>query len=99
MSEAGKKLLSDVVTFTKYSRYLPEENRRETWPELVERNARMLVEKYASLEDEINQVYKDFVLTKKILPSMRSLQFGGRPIQLSNNRIFNCSFVQKSTKI
>jgi ribonucleoside-diphosphate reductase alpha chain len=42
---------------------------------------------------EIKSVYKDFVYPKKVLPSMRSMQFGGRPIELANNRMFNCAFI------
>ena len=52
----------------------------------------MHIKKYPNLVDEIETLYNDFVLTKKVLPSMRSMQFGGRPIELSNNRMFNCAF-------
>jgi len=85
------QILSDIVTFTKYAKFVPEIGRRETWGELVERNMAMHINKYPKLKDEIQQVYKNFVLTKKVLPSMRSLQFGGKPIQNSPNRIFNCA--------
>ena len=84
------QILSDIVTFTKYSKFVPEIGRRETWEELVERNMAMHINKYPKLKKEIQEVYKNFVLTKKVLPSMRSLQFGGKPIQNSPNRIFNC---------
>ena len=43
-------------------------------------------------KDEIENAYK-LVYNKKVLPSMRSLQFAGRPIELNNSRIFNCSFL------
>jgi len=87
------QILSDVVTFTKYAKYVPEVGRRETWEELVERNMAMHINKYPKLKKEIQDVYKNFVMTKKVLPSMRSLQFGGKPIQNSPNRIFNCAFM------
>jgi ribonucleoside-diphosphate reductase alpha chain len=48
--------------------------------------------KFSQLKDEIEEAYK-LVYTKKVLPSMRSLQFSGRPIELNNSRIFNCSFL------
>ena len=66
----------------KYAKYLPEFNRRETWEELVTRNKNMHIKRYPTLKDEINKVYK-FVYEKKVLPSMRSLQFGGKPIEIS----------------
>jgi ribonucleoside-diphosphate reductase alpha chain len=76
----------------KYARYNPGQKRRETWEELVTRNKEMHQAKFPQLKDEIEKVYK-MVYTKKILPSMRSLQFAGRPIELNNTRIFNCSFL------
>ena len=87
------QILSDIVTFTKYAKFVPEIGRRETWEELVERNMSMHINKYPKLKKEIQQVYKDFVFPKKVLPSMRSLQFGGKPIQNSPNRIFNCAYM------
>ena len=53
----------------------------------------MHIKKYPALKEEIESVYKDFVIPKKVLPSMRSLQFGGKPIEISPNRIYNCCFV------
>jgi ribonucleoside-diphosphate reductase alpha chain len=76
----------------KYARYNSNQKRRETWEELVTRNKQMHQEKFPQLHDEIENVYK-LVYEKKVLPSMRSLQFSGRPIELNNTRIFNCSFL------
>lgn len=53
----------------------------------------MHIKKYPALEQEIRKVYEDFVVTKKILPSMRSMQFGGKPIEISPNRIYNCAYL------
>ena len=67
--------------------------RRETWLELCERNMNMHIKKHPALMRDIKYVYDNFVLTKKILPSMRSLQFGGKAIELNNSRIYNCAFL------
>lgn len=90
--ENSQKILSDVVIFNKYAKFIPELNRRETWEELCERNMVMHIRKFSTLKEEIKRVYKDYVMTKKVLPSMRSMQFAGRPIELNNSRIFNCSY-------
>lgn len=90
--ELSQQILSDLVTFNKYARFIPEINRRETWEEICQRNAAMHIRKYPQLREEIKQVYKDFVIPKKVLPSMRSMQFAGAPIEISNVRIFNCSY-------
>ena len=88
----SNKILSDITIHMKYAKYLPEFNRRETWEELVTRNKNMHIKRYPTLKDEINKVYK-FVYEKKVLPSMRSLQFGGKPIEISPNRVYNCAYL------
>jgi ribonucleoside-triphosphate reductase len=44
------------------------------------------------VEVEIRKAYS-YVFTKQILPSMRSLQFAGKPIEISPNRLYNCSYL------
>jgi ribonucleoside-diphosphate reductase alpha chain len=76
----------------KYAKYIPELNRRESWHELVTRNMNMHIKKYPKLEDQIKENYK-LVYDKKVLPSMRSLQFSGKPIEISPNRVYNCAYL------
>jgi ribonucleoside-diphosphate reductase alpha chain len=90
--ELSNKILSDITVYMKYAKFLPEKNRRETWEELVTRNKEMHQKKYPNIKDEIEEVYK-LVYDKKILPSMRSLQFGGKPIEISPNRVYNCAYL------
>lgn len=85
-------ILSQITTYMKYARYEPELHRRELWHEIVERNKKMHLKKYPDLKEEIEIVYNNYVLPKKILPSMRSMQFGGRPIELDPNRLYNCAY-------
>ena len=85
-------ILSDITVHMKYAKYIPELNRRETWTELVDRNVAMHKKKYPNLIDQIDEAYK-FVYNKKVLPSMRSLQFAGKPIEISPNRLYNCSYL------
>jgi len=90
--DVSNKILSDITVYMKYAKYNDELQRRETWDELVTRNKEMHKRKYPALQDEIEATYK-YVYDKKILPSMRSLQFGGRPIEISPNRIYNCAYL------
>jgi hypothetical protein len=85
------KILSDITTYNKYAKYIPELYRRETWEETVLRTISMHVNKYPNLESEI---YENFshTLNKEVLPSMRMLQFAGLPIEINNARGYNCSF-------
>ena len=93
-TEAAKaaSILSDITVFMKYAKYNETLGRRETWDEIVTRNKEMHQKKYPELKLEIERVYK-LVYDKKILPSMRSLQFGGKPIEISPNRVYNCAFI------
>ena len=93
--ETSNKILSDITVFSKYAKYIPTLQRRETWDELVTRNMNMHQRKYPHMVEEIASAYK-FVYDKKVLPSMRSLQFGGAPIELAPNRIFNCAYLPVS---
>ena len=90
--EVSNQILSDITVHMKYARYLEDKQRRENWNELVTRNMEMHIKKYPQLRDEIIETYK-MVFDKKVLPSMRSMQFGGKPIEVSPNRIFNCAFM------
>ena len=90
--ELSNKILSDITVYMKYAKYLPEKNRRETWEELVTRNKNMHIKKYPDLTSEIEKAYEK-VYQKKVLPSMRSLQFGGKPIEISPNRVYNCAYL------
>lgn len=87
-----KQALADITVFNKYAKFVPDLNRRENWTEICLRNAEMHKVKYPHMSKQIDDVYNQFVVTKRVLPSMRSLQFGGRPVLMSENRIFNCAF-------
>ena len=87
------EILSNVTVFMKYSKFQKVLNRRETWEEICYRNRNMHLDKYPDLTTEILNVYNNFIVPKKILPSMRSMQFAGKPIELSPNRVYNCGFL------
>jgi len=88
-----KQALSDITVFNKYAKFNASLNRRENWTEIVDRNLEMHKVKYPKIAEKISEIYNQFVHTKKVLPSMRSLQFGGKPILMAHNRIFNCAYM------
>ena len=92
MLTTESQILSEITTHLKYAKYVPDKNRRETWDELVTRNKEMHLKKFPLLAEEIEAAYK-YVYDKKVLPSMRSMQFAGKPIEINNARIFNCSYL------
>jgi hypothetical protein len=86
------KELQNYTFISKYARWLPEEKRRETWREAVDRVRGMMLDKYADcdISDEINWAY-DMMYEKKVLGSQRNLQFGGDAVLKKMTRSFNCS--------
>jgi ribonucleoside-diphosphate reductase alpha chain len=89
--DISNRILSDITVYMKYAKYIPELKRRETWQELVTRNMEMHIKKFPQLEKEIRENYM-YVYKKQVLPSMRSMQFAGKPIEISPNRIYNCAY-------
>ncbi|MBT1687094.1 glycyl radical enzyme family protein [Dawidia soli] len=90
--QLNQRILSDLIIHMKYARYVHALQRRELWPEICERYATMLIERYPALQEEI-RAQMQFVLDKKVLPSMRAMQFAGTAIERNNSRIYNCAYL------
>jgi len=89
--------LSDYVVYSKYSHYLPEKKRRETWEEITDRVFGMHERKFSKQLSENEEFKKDFdfakqmVKKKRVLGSQRALQFGGKWIEKHELKMFNCA--------
>jgi ribonucleoside-triphosphate reductase len=92
MMQLNQRILSDLIIYMKYARYLPALQRRELWPEICERYGKMMVERYPHMEREIYENLT-YVVDKKVLPSMRAMQFAGPAIARNNSRIYNCAYL------
>ena len=90
--DLGLETLSDLTIFSKYAKYRPDLQRRETWEEIVDRYEQMMIKKYPKLTDAIKASGK-FIREKKVLPSMRALQFSGIAAEVNNARIYNCCYM------
>jgi ribonucleoside-diphosphate reductase alpha chain len=90
--EIGLETLSQIVTFNKYAKYLPGSRRRETYDEIIMRYLQMMVDKYPHLAFHIMK-NSQYIFDKKVLPSMRALQFAGPAIQKNEARIYNCCYL------
>ena len=90
----GLEEMANFTFTTKYAKYDEKKQRRETWDETVSRVEKMHLKKFNFLsEKDKAQIVKafDFVRAKRITPSMRSMQFGGKAVEAHNGRIFNCA--------
>lgn len=87
-----KEILSEITIFGKYAKYIPKEQRRETWQEICDRYEVMMALKYPQLIEQIHSNMK-LVREKKVLPSMRAMQFAGKPVDINNSRLYNCAYL------
>mgnify|MGYP003981058339 CR=1 FL=1 len=86
--------LQEYTRIAKYAKYLPDENRRETWKEQIGRVFDMHREVFCDFPEVLPYIdeAESAVLRKEILGSQRILQFGGTPIIKHNARVYNCAF-------
>ncbi|HEY4493723.1 MAG TPA: ATP cone domain-containing protein [Candidatus Paceibacterota bacterium] len=89
--------LSELVYYTTYSKWIPEENRRETWIETVDRYINFMRENLGDKlrEDEYAEV-RDAMLHMRSMGSMRLLWSAGPAARKSNVCAYNCSFIAPS---
>jgi ribonucleoside-diphosphate reductase alpha chain len=87
----SNKLLSDIVAFRTYAKFLSHLGRRESLEETINRNMIMHLDRFPKLSKEIITAYKQ-VHELKVMPSMRALQFSGQAIIKNNARQYNCSY-------
>ena len=90
--DLGLEALSSITVFSKYAKYIPTLKRRETWDEIVDRYQTMMIKKYPKLEQAIVESAV-FIREKKVLPSMRALQFAGAAMEVNNARGYNCAYL------
>jgi ribonucleoside-diphosphate reductase alpha chain len=86
----SNKILSDLVSFRTYSKYIPHLERREVLPETINRVMTMHLDKFPKLSKPIMKAFKK-VHDLEVMPSMRTLQFAGDPILKNSARGYNCS--------
>lgn len=86
--------LAEFVYYRTYAKWIPEEGRRETWIETVERYVDFMKDNINGklTNAEYNEI-KEAVLKQEAMPSMRLLQFAGPAARKTNVCAYNCSFI------
>ena len=79
------------IALSRYARWLPTDNRRETWEETVDRWFEWMAGKFPELRDRPD--VKEAVLNLEVMPSMRTLMTAGDAADRDNTCTFNCSFL------
>jgi ribonucleotide reductase alpha subunit len=86
--------LGEFVYYRTYSKWMPEENRRETWVETVDRYMAYMKENLGNkLKDSEYKEVRDAIFKQEAMPSMRLLQFAGNATRATNVCAYNCSFI------
>ena len=88
------------IYLSRYSRWLEEEGRRETWDETVNRLIsffRVHVETNLGVKDQLDTkdwtMIRNAILNLEVMPSMRSLMTAGPALERENISGYNCSYI------
>lgn len=84
-------LLGAVAFAAQYARPLVGGGGRETWYQAACRVEAMHLKRYPQVVGETMSAF-NLVRDQRVFPSQRSTQFGGRPIERNNMRIYNCTY-------
>ncbi len=95
MPTIADQVASSITVFSKYAKHLPEQSRRETFDEIVNRTRNMHIRKFPKQAEQITWAFER-VRDKKVLPSMRSFQFAGKAVEINNARLYNCAYMAAS---
>jgi ribonucleoside-diphosphate reductase alpha chain len=79
------------IFISRYSRWLPSQNRRESWDECVDRWWNYFTDKVPSLSERPD--VREAILNLEVLPSMRSLMTAGIALDHDNTCLYNCSYL------
>ncbi|MEJ0053479.1 MAG: ATP cone domain-containing protein [bacterium] len=102
LAEESKKYFKDnalgeFVYLRTYSKWIPEEGRRETWIETVDRYIAFMKENLGEkLSEKEYAEIRMAILKQEVMPSMRLMQFAGEAARKSNVCAYNCSYIAPS---
>ena len=91
-------LYSQYIHLSRYARYLPDENRRETWEETVHRYIGFWLDRTQNIDFKPMRWDKEFheleqaILNLEVAPSMRALMTAGPALERDNIAGYNCFY-------
>lgn len=86
------------IALSRYARWLPDEGRRETWEETVDRYLNFMEQHLEdkqgfTLEAELRSELREAILNLEVMPSMRALMTAGPALERDNTAGYNCSYL------
>ena len=85
-------LYEDYIAVSRYARYLPEQQRRETWGETVDRYVNYFSDKF-DLPTLLSTEIREAIYSKNVMPSMRCLMTAGEALTRDNIAGYNCAYM------
>ena len=89
-----KNEVAEFIYKRTYSRWLDEENRREDWPETIERFISFIISERPDIPDKTISKIRKYMTEFAVMPSMRFLWAAGPAAKFDNTCIYNCSFAK-----
>ena len=98
MTLSNQYLYQDFIHKSRYARYLDDKQRREHWHETVDRYMSFILNHIKEKHDvvlppAIRQEIEEAILSKSVMPSMRSMMTAGEALARDNTCGYNCSYV------
>lgn len=98
LSDESKKYfknpLAEFIFYRSYSRWIEDEQRRETWIETVNRYMSYMKQSLKeALSDIEYEEIRQAILKQEVMPSMRLFQFSGKAVDRTNVCAYNCSYI------
>jgi len=98
MSRVIENPYENFIALSRYARWMPEENRRETWGETVDRYFDFMLNHLGknhgyTPDEKLVAELKDAVYNRNVMPSMRSVMTAGAALDRDHVAGYNCSFV------
>ena len=86
-------VFQNYIHKSRYARFLPENNRREHWPETVSRYVDYMFDKVNVTDNKLKKEVYDEILSMGVMPSMRALMTAGKALDRDNVAGYNCSYL------
>lgn len=80
----------DFIALSRYARWLPEDNRRETWEETVNRYVDEIV---SPVNSDVSEEVRNAITNLEVMPSMRALMVAGKASERDNTCVYNCAYL------
>jgi ribonucleoside-triphosphate reductase len=83
----------NFIALSRYARWLPEQNRRESWSETVKRYIDNVVRRVISDDEKTINTLEEMILNLEVMPSMRMMMTAGSALDRDNTCAYNCSYM------